>query len=166
MKIKHANGFTLLEVMLALLILALSGYGVYSLYRSTQSSYTHDQLVQQVATLSTTYQQLSQAHLTQGLKTADDFTQLMKNSMQLPATYFSIDEAGVSHLANSLGPIEVVTVSDNQVQFKFPVDVTSYSARQAYCEALKNYTAACMPIAAPLLGAKSSLLLITLQGDN
>ncbi|MES2204447.1 MAG: prepilin-type N-terminal cleavage/methylation domain-containing protein [Pseudomonadota bacterium] len=83
---KHKAGFSLLEVMLALVVITIAGLGAYSLFDSGVKSNNITEAESQVVQIANVYTDLASSDLTSN---SDDIPTLLKDSGRLSSKYFS-----------------------------------------------------------------------------
>lgn len=87
---RHQSGFSLLESMLAIVLVAVAGMGVYSLFHSGMDSYHLNDASQEMVEIANVFTDLASADLTGDISGTTMVTALY-NSDRLSSRYFSND---------------------------------------------------------------------------
>ena len=83
---KHSKGFSLLEVLLAVVVITIAGLGAYSLFDSGVHSNNMTEAEDQVVQIANVYTDLASSDLTSA---TDNIPELLQNSGRLSSKYFS-----------------------------------------------------------------------------
>lgn len=86
---KRSKGFSLLEVILALVVITSAGLGVYTLFDSGIKSNNLSDATNQVIEIANVYTDLASSNLTASVSEEADLVTLLQNSGRLPNKYFS-----------------------------------------------------------------------------
>lgn len=98
---KHKAGFTLIEVMLALVVITIAGLGAYSLFDSGVKSNKITDAENEAVQIANVYTDLASAGLT---SSDEDIPSLLKNSGRLSSKYFSTNSSSTV-MMNAFGPL-------------------------------------------------------------
>jgi len=104
---KNSKGFSLLEVLLAVVVVTVAGLGVYALFDSGVKSNNISDATNEAVEIANVYTDLASSNLTSDVATVGIET-LLKNSGRLSAKYFSTStDAGASaaHMNNAFGAL-------------------------------------------------------------
>lgn len=158
------SGIALLEALLAIFIITIASIGVLYLYQRYQITSKMDGVRNQIIALQSTFSNLQQSRLTQGLSTSSDLVNLFYNSNKLPANYFKVDAtANKVHLFNANGEVIFSQMSSNQFSATIPLNTTNPVYQQSsYCDALKDYLKSCTTGAGD---DENSILITVYVGD-
>lgn len=140
---KKNSGFAMLEVLLALVILAIGVTGVYFLYQRIQASVKSDQVRNQIITLVTNFSALSSLRLTQDLKQGSDLINLFYSSNKLPDNYFNKSDQGSIQIVNPYGVLNFSNVSSNAFTMLVPVGSADAGQQIDMCNQVQSYIPTC-----------------------
>ena len=88
MRQKHSRGFSLLEVLLAVVVITIAGLGAYSLFDSGVKSNNITDAEDEAVQIANVYTDLASSNLTAGV-TVETLPALLQNSGRLSSKYFS-----------------------------------------------------------------------------
>ena len=108
-------GFSLLETLLAIIVITIAGVGVYSAFNSGLASSDLAGTVDEMVEVANVYTDLAATNLTSSINSSATLIAALKNSGRLSADYF---------LTNADQTISLIDAYDDAVQFSH---VTPYS---------------------------------------
>ncbi len=103
---KCSRGFSLLEVLLAVVVITIAGLGAYSLFDSGLKSNNITEAANEVVEIANVYTDLASSNLTTGVTTTT-IVSLLQNSGRLPQKYFP----SATTMANAFGNLTFDPVS-------------------------------------------------------
>lgn len=159
----NTRGFALLEVMLAVVIIAIATFGVYALYARSQQTVSLNQVKQQIIALSTTFSNLASAHVTQNVHGPQDLEALFYNSNQLSQQYFKIsDEMKTILIVNPHGALSFTNVSPTGFTASIPTGTPNSDVQKDLCYQVSAYVSDCQASTDPKAG---SAITFTVDGS-
>lgn len=152
------RGFSLLEALLAIVVVAIAGLGIYSLFDSGVKTQNLSEATDEAVEIANVYTDLASSNLT---SSDDDIPALLQKSGRLSSKYFSSNRDAVE-MYNAFGKITFSNVSAYGFTVTFPLgcfkgDATSLSSTpgQFYSKVKdvyscndagsKNYATDCAP---------------------
>jgi Tfp pilus assembly protein PilE len=155
---RNMLGFVMLDLFLALVIIAIATFAVYRLYDTTQSNYSHSVAIQEIKDINNNFLALYANHLTDSIKDQDSFISTMYSSNQLSSNYFSTDANTKQQIINAFGVFTVTNASSSSATMIIPMGSTDKNIRQGYCDNLGKEI-----ICKPDDGDSVSTITVTLQ---
>ena len=162
---KHQSGFSLLEAMLAIVIVGIAGIGVYSLFNSGLGSYHITDASNEIVEVANVYTDLASADLTATITTSN-IVSTLKNSGRLSSKYFSNDGTSMINAFSSLNFTSAnaysftVSVPLGELASGSTVPSQFYSAvkDQYTCDGSHSYSDAC--VTTPETGGSTTITLV------
>lgn len=96
-------GFSMLEALLAIIVVIVAGVGVYEAFGSGLSNTNISTAEDEVMQIANVYTDLASSNLTGDVTTAEKMISLLYNSGRLPSNYFSADGTVI---ANPFGTLD------------------------------------------------------------
>lgn len=148
MKYKWARGFSLLEVLLAVIVIMVAGLGTYSLFQTGVKDAHLSDAADEAVQIANVYTDLASSNLT---SMGNDIPSLLQNSGRLSTKYFDSTGDTVT-MYNAFGTIKFNSPSPYSFTVGFPLgcsttdDVTSASSvpGQFYAKVKDVYS--CTPL--------------------
>lgn len=91
MKHRHHRGFSMLETMLAIIVVVIAGFGVYEAFNSGLSNNNIADAENEVVEIANVYTDLASSNLTDKVTDSASFINALYRSGRLSSKYFSTD---------------------------------------------------------------------------
>jgi len=112
----RSHGFSLMEALLAIIVVVVASFGVYSLFNSGSYQAHLSDATTQAVEIANIYTDLASSHLTGGAATVPE---LLQNSGRLSSKYFSSNSDGQVNVYNAFGQLAFTKIN----AYSFSVDV-------------------------------------------
>jgi len=123
----------MLEVLLAVIVIAIASFGVYELYKSGSNQNTDTATANQLMQISSTYSNLISSSLTNNTTSSSALISLLQNSNQLSSNYFNTS-SGSTVMQSPYGALSFSNVTP--ISYDVEVPYSNKTLQQA--EALFN----------------------------
>lgn len=152
---KRNKGFSLLEVLLAVVVITIAGLGAYSLFDSGVKSNNLTQAEDEAIQIANVYTDLASSDLTSA---SDNIPELLQNSGRLPSQYFSTATGSGSSIVtmhNAFGTLAFTSETANSFSVVIPLGCLSAKSevpknffnkvRDMYsCQGSDTYSSSCL----------------------
>lgn len=138
---KRIQGFGLLEVLLAVVVITIAGLGAYALFDSGVKSSKITDATDQVVQIANVYTDLSSADLTENI-TGENIPALLQNSGRLSNKYFS-SSSGSVQMYNAFGALDFPAGTATSFSIDIPlgcVDVGSTMPKDFFNKVQDQYS--------------------------
>lgn len=121
---KTQAGFTLLETLLAIIVITIAGLGAYSLFNSGLVSSNLADTVDEMVEIANVYTDLASSNLTKNISSSAQLVTLLQSSGRLSSKYFAADGS----MVNAYGATSIAYSSVTPYGFTAAVPLALYSA--------------------------------------
>lgn len=140
---KKQSGFALLEVLLAVIVIAFSVGGSYYIYNYVLEQQKNSRTSNEIISMVSVYSSLYSSHLTSDIKTESDLINAFYASNRLSENFFIVSDGTVTKMTSAYGALSFSSITSTQFEVTVPVSDNSDGAKNQICDAVKNYVESC-----------------------
>jgi Tfp pilus assembly protein PilV len=136
-QMKKQSGFSLFDVMLAIVVIVVASIGVYVLFEKGSSTNSLTNAENQMVQIAGVYSDLSAADLTNDVPTTPIET-LLYNSQRLSEQYFTVTDGTPSTMVNGFGLLTFSDTSPYGFTVAVPLGCVSTTVAQGFYNAVRD----------------------------
>lgn len=135
---KKKSGFSLFDVMLAIVVIVVASIGVYVLFERGSTTNSITQAENQMVQIASVYSDLSAADLTNDIGDSSSLETLLYNSQRLSEQYFDVTDGSVANMMNGFGALTFSEATPFSFTVAVPLGCVSTTVAQGFYNAVRD----------------------------